>query len=134
MHNSEAPSDDDTQLGRTLFALLARDFGFGVSPAGIWRFSRTPGAVATSVVAAGAPGEPALAVPTSAITRMQGKVVGFVQHDDEHFEVHELVLGASDHRYTEIVHGLREGERVVTEGAFTIKSALLRGTFGEDEH
>ncbi|MCA9717877.1 MAG: efflux RND transporter periplasmic adaptor subunit [Myxococcales bacterium] len=86
------------------------------------------------VVAAGAPGEPALAVPTSAITRMQGKVVGFVQHDDEHFEVHELVLGVSDHQYTEIVHGLREGERVVTEGAFTIKSALLRGTFGEDHH
>ncbi|MCA9691958.1 MAG: efflux RND transporter periplasmic adaptor subunit, partial [Myxococcales bacterium] len=86
------------------------------------------------VVAAGDRGAPALAVPTGAITRMLGKPVAFVRHPDGHFEVHELVLGDADNQYTEVVHGLHAGEHVVIEGAFTIKSALLRGTFGEDEH
>jgi multidrug efflux pump subunit AcrA (membrane-fusion protein) len=34
----------------------------------------------------------------------------------------------------EIRHGLKEGERVVAEGAFVLKSELLKGTIeGEDD-
>jgi hypothetical protein len=33
----------------------------------------------------------------------------------------------------EIISGLREGEEVVVAGAFTLKSAVLRGTLGEEE-
>jgi hypothetical protein len=32
----------------------------------------------------------------------------------------------------EIVSGLREGEDVVVEGAFTLKSAVLRSSLGEE--
>lgn len=86
------------------------------------------------VVATGERSEPVVAVPNSAVTRMLGKPVAFVRQEDGHFEVHDLVLGEADNEFTEVVHGLREAEQVVVEGAFTVKSGLLRDTFGEDEH
>jgi cobalt-zinc-cadmium efflux system membrane fusion protein len=48
------------------------------------------------------------------------------------FELHEVVLGASGPGVVEILKGLREGELVVTHGAWSLKSVLLKGTFGED--
>ena len=33
----------------------------------------------------------------------------------------------------EVVSGLREGEQVVVDGVFTLKSAVLKGTFGGEE-
>ncbi len=86
------------------------------------------------VIADGVGERPVLAVPNAAITRLRGRTVAFVRSPDGPFELRELVLGESDARLTEVVRGLHEGEQVVTEGAFTIKSALLRGTFGEDHH
>jgi cobalt-zinc-cadmium efflux system membrane fusion protein len=77
---------------------------------------------------------PVLAVPQSAVTQMLGKPVVFVRHPDGDFERHDVTLGESDPEWTEIVHGLREGEEVVVEGAFSIKSAMLRETLGEDHH
>lgn len=86
------------------------------------------------VVVAGAPTEPVVAVPNSAVTRIAGQPVVFVRQNDGHFEVHEAVLGRADTGFTEVVHGVREGEQVVSEGVFTVKSALLRDTLGEDAH
>lgn len=83
------------------------------------------------VVAVGEGSAPVLTVPVTAVSQMIGKPVVFVRHDDGHFEVHDVVLGESDTAYTEIVHGLREGEQVVSIGGFSVKSALLRGSVGE---
>jgi len=74
-----------------------------------------------------------LVVPRSALTEVGGKPVVFVQHPDGDFEVHELVLGASALGLVEVISGLREGERVVHEGVFTLKSAVLKSTFAEEE-
>jgi cobalt-zinc-cadmium efflux system membrane fusion protein len=78
--------------------------------------------------------EPVLAIARSAITQIAGDSVVFVQEPDGHYEVHPVVLGASSPGKLEVVHGLREGELVVTEGVFTLKSTLLRSTFAEDHH
>ena len=56
----------------------------------------------------------------------------FVRREGGEFELHEVTLGASGPGLVEVVQGLQEGERVVTRGAWTLKSVLLRGTFGED--
>ncbi len=86
-------------------------------------------------VAVGAPdGPPVLAVPRSATTQMFGRTVVFVRHPDGDFERHDVAVGDVDPKWAEIVHGLREGEEVVVDGAFAIKSALMRESFGEDEH
>jgi cobalt-zinc-cadmium efflux system membrane fusion protein len=56
-----------------------------------------------------------------------------VQHPDGDFELHEVVLGRTATGKVEIVSGLREGERVVDQGVFTLKSAVLKNTFAEEE-
>jgi len=76
---------------------------------------------------------PALVVPRSAITDIGGKSVVFVRHPDDDFEVHEVVLGRSGLGKVEVLSGLREGEQVVTDGVFSLKSLVLKSTIAEEE-
>ncbi len=80
-----------------------------------------------------APAAPPLVVPRSAVTEIHDKPAVFVRHADDDFELHEVVLGASAPGKVAVLHGLREGERVVTAGVFTLKSVLLKATFAEEE-
>lgn len=75
---------------------------------------------------------PALVVPRSAVTEIADKQVVFVREPDGDFEMHEVVLGDASVGKVAVVSGLREGEPVVMEGVFTLKSAVLKGTFGEE--
>jgi cobalt-zinc-cadmium efflux system membrane fusion protein len=77
--------------------------------------------------------EPVLAVPRSAITDVAGKTVVFVRVGDDEFETHEVTVGDGSAGKVRILSGLREGEPVVVEGAFTVKSVLLRGTIAGAE-
>lgn len=77
---------------------------------------------------------PVLVIARSALTQIAGNNVVFVHEPDGHYEVHKVVLGNSSPGKLEVVHGLREGEEVVTGGVFTLESTLLRGTFAEDHH
>jgi cobalt-zinc-cadmium efflux system membrane fusion protein len=74
-----------------------------------------------------------LVIPRSALTEVAGKQVVFVRHADADFELHELELGDAALGKVQVLAGLREGEQVVVEGVFTLKSAVLKGTFAEDE-
>ena len=76
---------------------------------------------------------PVLVIPRSAIIDVGGKPVCFVRHADGDFELHEVVIGEASVGKVEIVSGLREGEEVVVEGAFTLKSMVLKSTLAEDD-
>lgn len=76
---------------------------------------------------------PAIVVPRSAVTEVGGKPVVFVRQPDGDFDLHEVVLGDGALGQVEIVRGLREGELVVVDGVFTLKSALLKSAFGGDD-
>ena len=76
---------------------------------------------------------PVLVVPRSAVTEVGQKLVVFVRQSDGDFDLHEVVLGAGALGRVEIVSGLREGEQVVVQGVFTLKSVVLKSTFGEEE-
>ena len=69
--------------------------------------------------------QPTLVVPRSALTEVAGKPVVFVRQADHDFELHEVVLGDSAAGKVQVLAGLREGEQVVVEGVFTLKSAVL---------
>lgn len=79
-------------------------------------------------------GDIPLVVPRSALTEVDGRPAVFVRHADDDFELHNVVLGAADPGRVAILHGLRDGERVVTNGVHTVKSVLLRGTFADEDH
>lgn len=77
--------------------------------------------------------EPRLVVARSAVTEIADKTVVFVQEKPGEFELHDVTLGRSAPGKVEVLAGLREGEQVVTDGVFTLKSVVLKGSFTEEE-
>jgi cobalt-zinc-cadmium efflux system membrane fusion protein len=72
-------------------------------------------------------------VPLTAVTTVAQRDVVFVRHPDGDFELHAVTVGRSAEGRVEILGGLRAGEQVVVAGVFTLKSAILKGTFGEED-
>jgi cobalt-zinc-cadmium efflux system membrane fusion protein len=66
-----------------------------------------------------------LAVPRSAVERIEGKTVVFVQ-SGAGFERRNVLTGSSGGERIEIREGLAPGDRIAVEGAFLLKSELLR--------
>jgi len=87
--------------------------------------------VSRSAALAEAP--PRLVIPLDAVTDIAGKQSVFVRHPDGHFAVHPVTLGYSASGFCEVLSGLRAGEQVVTDGIFTLKSVVLKSSFGEEE-
>lgn len=82
------------------------------------------------------PAEPSVkrvVVPLSAVTRVANRDVVFVRQPDGDFELHPVTVGRAAAGRVEVLSGLRAGEQIVVEGAFTLKSATLKSTFGEKE-
>jgi cobalt-zinc-cadmium efflux system membrane fusion protein len=89
--------------------------------------------VIVAVPVHGASEEEATAVPAEALQKISGLPVVFVESGPGRFELRPVETGREAHGMVEIRHGLREGEKVVIQGAFILKSELLKGTIeGED--
>lgn len=68
--------------------------------------------------------KPVLAVPKSAVLLEKMKTVWVLAHDNT-FEQRMVETGAENKFWIEIVSGLKEGETVVTEGAYLISSEFI---------
>lgn len=66
-----------------------------------------------------------LVVAEAAVQRDRERKFVFVQREPSVFESREVKLGDSNGREVKVLDGLREGESVVTKGAFVLKSELL---------
>ena len=77
-----------------------------------------------------------LVVRTEAIQSVEGKTIVFVPKDDEPgaFEIREIQIGGEVGEYTRVVSGLAIGDKVVTKGSFTLKTAMQKGEMGEHGH
>lgn len=89
-----------------------------------------PGMFAKAKIVTGEP-EEIFTVPLSAIQRLQDKEVVFVDKGKNLFECCPVKTGREFKTDIEVLEGVKEGERVVTEGAFYLKSELLKETIGE---
>lgn len=74
----------------------------------------------------------AVNVPTSAIQQLDNKNVVFVRASQTKFEVRSVELGKQVKEQMEVIAGVKEGEPVVTQGAFHLKSILAGKELGED--
>lgn len=74
-----------------------------------------------------------LVVPSIAVQQVENEKVVFVRTDTTHFEKREVELGSASSKWIEIKSGLRKGEKVAAEGAFYVKSALLKEQLSGDE-
>ncbi len=63
-----------------------------------------------------------LAVPKSAVVREQGETFVFVFDGGERFERRTVALGAEGADFFEVISGLKEGERVVIEGVYQLRT------------
>ena len=63
-----------------------------------------------------------LAVPKQSVVSEQGQTFVFVAGGGESFEKRPVALGAEGADYYEIKSGLKEGERVVTDGIYQLRS------------
>jgi RND family efflux transporter MFP subunit len=77
---------------------------------------------------------PALVIPVSALIEEQGVFFAYVQTEGESFQKRELKLGASDGESVQVLSGIKEGERVVTKGAYQIKLSSASGTMPAHGH
>jgi len=75
----------------------------------------------------------AMAVPAGALQKISGLSAVFVELGPGRYELRPVDIGREAHGFVEIRHGLQAGEKVVSEGAFVLKSELLKGSIeGED--
>ncbi|MGC4098186.1 MAG: efflux RND transporter periplasmic adaptor subunit [Nitrospira sp.] len=72
------------------------------------------------------PEQSVLAVPRTAIQQVGSRIVVFVAQGPTRFKLHDVKIGESSHDYTEIRAGVQEGDEVVTQGSYTLKSEALR--------
>jgi len=69
------------------------------------------------------------AVTINAIQNFEGQKVVFVKNGDG-FQPRAVTVGKTNTKYAEIISGLNEGQSYIAEGAFVIKSELLKESFG----
>ena len=72
----------------------------------------------------------ALAAPRHAVLEDEGRSFVFVHHDGEYYVRRPVVPGRCWDGWVEIVDGLAPGQEVVAEGAFLMKSDVLRSKMG----
>lgn len=64
-------------------------------------------------------------VPNSAMNEINGKPVVFVKESAENFRIVYVSAGRDNGIYTEVMSGLKEGERVITNGTYQMKMIFL---------
>ena len=89
-----------------------------------------PGMFATAMIDEAAT-RTAIFAATDALQDINGNQVVFVTADGTHFRTQTVKLGTRSAGKVEILDGLHPGDHVVVNGAFMVKSELLKGTMGE---
>jgi cobalt-zinc-cadmium efflux system membrane fusion protein len=72
----------------------------------------------------------ALVVPTSAVQWEGCCNVVFVKRSNTEYEPRKVHLGITTGTVYEVLSGVREGEEIVTQGSFLLKTEILKGSIG----
>lgn len=76
-----------------------------------------------------------LMVPEKSIQTIENETVVFVPSEDgDEFKAIEVELGRKAGDWIEVVSGLDEGDQIVSEGSFYLKSEALKGQFDSGHH
>jgi cobalt-zinc-cadmium efflux system membrane fusion protein len=74
--------------------------------------------------------EEALLVPAGAVLEDEGRSFLFIHHHGDYYVRRPVTPGRAWDRWIEVVRGLSGGEAVVADGAFLMKSDVLRSKMG----
>jgi len=73
-----------------------------------------------------------LIIPDSALQTHEDQQIVFIEREPLKFEKRVVKLGLESQGMVQVFDGVREGENVVTEGSFILKSEMLKGEMGEE--
>ncbi len=78
------------------------------------------------------PEHKAVVVPKAAVQRKDGTDLVFLPEDEPgHYRAQRIVSKSTDHSdVVEVTWGLKPGQRVVTKGAFLLKTEIMKGSIG----
>ena len=93
-----------------------------------------PGMSASAMLPVGETGVSILTVPVSAVQRVRNEWCVFLPKDASHFEIRRIGRGRDLGTEVEVLSGLREGEQIVVDGAFLLKSQAEKGESGHGDH
>jgi len=85
-----------------------------------------PGQSVTAHIHTSGPTRSALIIPGTAVTFVDGKPTVFLAQGEDRVVPTQVTLGGTDGAEQEILEGLAEGDNVVVEGVFALKSELFR--------
>ena len=66
-----------------------------------------------------------LLIPISAVQDHDGQTFVFVQAGTDLFERRDVSLGRRNSQVVEVLSGIKEGDRLVAQGGFALKSQML---------
>ena len=93
-----------------------------------------PGMFATAWIRTGGEGEKVVAVPATALQRMDNQWVVFLPREEGRFEVRTVERGRDLGDEVAVLSGLKPGEPVVVEGAFVLRAEAEKNEGGGEHH
>lgn len=93
-----------------------------------------PGMFATAWIGTGGEGEKVVAVPATALQRMDDQWVVFLPKNEGRFEVRPVERGRDLGDEVAVLSGLKPGEPVVVEGAFVLRAEAEKKEGGGEHH
>ncbi len=93
-----------------------------------------PGMFATAWIGTGGVGEKVVALPVTALQRMDNQWAVFLPRGEGRFEVRPVERGRDLGNEVAIVSGLKPGELVVVEGAFVLRAEAEKKEGGGEHH
>lgn len=91
-----------------------------------------PGMFVTIELSGEADPLPVLQIPTTSVLEHQSSQFVFVHQGGENFQRREVKLGQSNQLQSVVLSGLNQGDQVVVEGGFILKSQMLAELMGEE--
>ncbi len=76
-------------------------------------------------------GDPVMAVPSTAITLIEGEPNVFIREQGHEFRATQIEIGATVGDWVVVRSGLAEGDEIAESGVFHLKSLMLKSSLGE---
>jgi multidrug efflux pump subunit AcrA (membrane-fusion protein) len=73
-----------------------------------------------------------LIIPDTAMQSEENNAIAFIALDATRFEKRVIKTGMEQKGQVQVLEGIKEGEKVVTQGSFILKSEMLKGELGEE--
>ncbi len=118
------PGEDFDAVSRTVAVRVEINNPNGILKPGMLVLAKAEEGLTTNTV---------LAVDNRALQDIEGQLYVFREKAPHVYKKQVVKVGVKNDKFTQIIHGLKAGDRVVTDGSFALKSEVLKANLVPDE-